>query len=762
MSKRLPVLAWSMTLALALGVAPEVNAAEGQLEQGVEAFQRGAFEEAAARWADAAQSYGEQGQVAGQISALIHLARAQSELGQYRRAAASLDTALKLADTSGDRQRAASISAALGNVYIGLGPPETAESYLRGALVVARELPDPGLAAVTLNDLGNFLATQKKYPEAVAAYRESIALAADPRQRLLRARTRINGAFALREEERAPEALAMLDEALDDLRALPQSHEVAFALVSVGLGYRDLRSSLPGERERLMLQAGIVFTYAARSAEAIGDRRTTSYAWGYLGGLYEEEQRYSEALDLTRRAILAAQQVNAPESLYRWEWQAGRLLRKVGQLDQATGAYRRAVYTLQGIRPELSVGEGPSRDSFRDSIGPVYFELVDLLLQQARTAGRREEIASYLIEAREMVELFKVAELRDYFRDDCVDTALSRVTKLDVVSQTAVVIYPILLPDRTELLVSLPNGLKSVVVPIGLETLTAEVREFRRKLEKRTTREYLPHAQRLYTWLISPLEADLAQARVDTLVFVPDGPLRTIPMAALHDGKQFLIAKYAIAITPGLDLSDPRPIRREQAKVLAVGVTEAVQGFPALPNVAAELDALRTFFNTTTLVDKQFVASNLEKELKKEQFTILHVASHGQFGGNPSDTFLLTFDDKLTMDRLDQFIGLFKYREKPLELLTLSACETAAGDDRAALGLAGVAVRSGARSAVATLWQVHDVAAAELVTQFYRELRDQSVSRAVALQRAQLKLLSNPSYAHPGYWSAFLMINSWL
>ncbi len=765
MSKRLPVRAWLMMLAFALAAAG-ANAvepsAEGQFEQGLAAFERGDLQQAAVLWADAAQRFEKQGQVGGRISALTHLAYAQSGFGQYRQAAATLGTALDLAQAAGDQRRAASIGAALGNVYIALGPPETAEAYLRGALAVAREVPDPALAAVALNDLGNLLTTQKKYAEAVAAYRESIALATDPRQRLLRARTRINAANALREEGRADEALTTLDEALDDLRTLPPSYEVAFALVSVGLAYRDLRSPFPAERDRLTLQAGTVLSFAARSADAIGDRRTASYAWGYLGGLYEDEQRQSEALDLTRRAIFAAQQVNAPESLYRWQWQAGRLLRKLGQIDQATDAYRRAVYTLQSIRPELSVGYGPSQASFRDSIGPVYFELVDLLLQQARSRGRREEIAPYLVEARHTVELFKVAELRDYFRDDCVDTALSKVTQLDVVSRTAVVVYPILLPDRMELLVSLPSGLKSVVVPIGLDTITEEVRQFRRKLEKRTTREYLPHARRLYTWLIGPLEADLAQAQIDTLVFVPDGPLRTIPMAALHDGKQFLVAKYAIAITPGLDLSDPRPIRREQAKVLAVGVAEPVQGFPALPSVSAELDALRRLFNSTTLVDQQFVASNLEKELKEEQFTILHVASHGQFGDNSSETFVLTFDDKLTMERLGQFVGLFKYRDKPLELLTLSACETAAGDDRAALGLAGVAVRAGARSAMATLWQVHDVVAAELVTRFYSELRDQSVSRAVALQRAQLEILSNPRYGHPGYWSAFLMINSWL
>ena len=765
MSARLSPRVWWMALALAL-VAGGAKAAEApaasQFKEGLAAFERGAFQQAAVLWTGAAQAYEKQGEVAGRISALTHLAHAQSALGQYHQAATNLGTALELAQAAGDRRRAASIGAALGTVFIALGPPETAETYLRRALGVARELPDPALAATALNDLGNLLATQKKYADAVAAYRESIALATDPKQQDLRARARINAAVALREDGRPREALAALDEALSELRNLAPSQEIAFALVSAGLGYRDLRVSLPEERERLSRQAGAVLDYAGRSAGAIDDRRTASYALGYLGGLYEEDQRYADALELTHRAIFAAQQVDAPESLYRWQWQAGRLLRKLGQTEQAIDAYRRAVYTLQGIRPELSVGYGVAGGSFRDSIGPVYFELVDLLLQRTRSAESREQIAAHLVEARQTVEQFKVAELRDYFRDDCVDTALSKVTRLDVVSRSAVIVYPILLADRTELLVSLPSGLKSVVVPVGADALTAEVRQFRRKLEKRTTREYLPHARKLYTWLLAPLEADLARARIDTLVFVPDGPLRTIPMAALHDGKQFLVEKYALAITPGLDLTDPRPIQRERAKVLAVGVTESVQGYPALPSVAAELDALRTLFGGTTLVDREFVVANLEKKLREEQFTILHVASHGEFGGTPAETFVVAFDDKLTMDRLDSFIGLFKYRDDPLELLTLSACDTAAGDDRAALGLAGAAVRAGARSAVATFWQVHDEVAAELVTQFYRELQDPAVSRAVALQRAQLKILGNPRFVHPGYWSPFLMINSWL
>jgi CHAT domain-containing protein len=197
-------------------------------------------------------------------------------------------------------------------------------------------------------------------------------------------------------------------------------------------------------------------------------------------------------------------------------------------------------------------------------------------------------------------------------------------------------------------------------------------------------------------------------------------------------------------------------------KVLAVGVTEAVQGFPALPNVAAELKELQTLLKSQNLVDREFLAANLETKLKEEQFSIVHVASHGEFGNDVENTFLLTFDDKLSLDRVNQMVGVFRFRDDPLELLTLSACDTAAGDDRAALGLAGMAIKAGARSALATLWNINDEATVGLVLDFYRELKNPAISRVVALQRAQLKLIENPRYEHPGYWSAFLMINNWL
>jgi CHAT domain-containing protein len=178
--------------------------------------------------------------------------------------------------------------------------------------------------------------------------------------------------------------------------------------------------------------------------------------------------------------------------------------------------------------------------------------------------------------------------------------------------------------------------------------------------------------------------------------------------------------------------------------------------------VAEELEAIQRLYPGTLLLNKDFLVPRVEKELKEGLFTILHVASHGQFETDVRKSFLLTFDDKLTMEKLSQYIGLLRFREEPLELLTLSACQTAAGDDRAALGLAGVSIKAGARSALATLWFINDQASSALVSEFYRQLQDSSVSKAVALQRAQLKMLEEPAFDHPAYWAPFLLLNNWL
>jgi CHAT domain-containing protein len=465
---------------------------------------------------------------------------------------------------------------------------------------------------------------------------------------------------------------------------------------------------------------------------------------------------------LTRLATFAAQGSSAAEALYQWHWQTGRVLARQGKLDEAIASYRMAIRDLQSIREEMASCYASPGSSYQKTAAVVSSELVDLLLQRASRLQPGETIEPFLVEARDALEILKIYELREYFRDDCLDAARIVEKKLDVVSERAVIIYPVLLPDRVELLVSFAGKLKRYILPVGVEELGKEARELRKALMKRTTWEFLPHAQKLYDWLIRPLENDLKTVTVDTLVFVPDGPLRSIPMAALHDGSQFLISRYPIAITPSLILTDPQPLHREGTRLLALGITQPVQGFGGLPYVADELKAIRELYGGDMLLNDQFRLASVEETLKKEPYSIVHIASHGQFGGDVDDTFLVAFDEKFTMGRFGQYVGLYKFREEPLDLLTLSACETAAGDDRAALGLAGVAVRAGARSALATLWHVNDPASYELVVEFYRQLRDPAISRAAALQAAQLKLIDDQRYDHPGYWAPFLLINNWL
>ena len=766
MKRTLSFLCFGMLLLpLSMGAAePPISnqTPEQQMAEGLGSFQRGDFEQAAISWTAAARQYEQAGKSREQEDALVRLAQAYQAMGHYTEAFQSLKSAIALAEREREPGRMALVLGSAGSLYLAAGQPDNAERYLGEALRLANEVGNATLSAAVSNDLGNLQTSQKKYANALASYKQSVSLAKATQNRELAARALINAAAASSESGRYPEAKEWLDQAVEQIQDTEASHDKAYGLITIGLGYHNLRPYLPAGKDALLVKAAKLFNDAANLSESNGDPLASSYAWGYLGNAYENEQRYEEALDLTRRAIFAGQQAVAPESLYRWHWQTGRLLKALGKPREAVPAYQRAVYALQSIRPEMATTFSSSQSSFRESSGGVYFELADLLLQQAAAEQEREKSEPYLIAAREAVESFKVAELRDYFRDDCVDAARSRTTSLEIVSPSAAVIYPIILPDRLELLVSLPGGLRRISVGVTADTLTREVRAFRKKLEKRTTTEYLPHAQQLYDWLIRPLHPLLGSQPIDTLVFVPDGSLRTIPMAALHDGKQFVIAKYAVATTPGLTLTDPRPITRLTTKALSAGLTEAVQNFPPLPNVSEELQTVQRLYPGTVLLNEDFSVARVEKELREGQFAIVHIASHGQFESDVRKSFLLAFDDKLTMDRLDQVVGLFRFRETPLALLVLSACQTAAGDDRAALGLAGVAIKAGASSALATLWFINDQASSELVMEFYRQLQSGSITKAAALQRAQLKLLEDPVYQHPAYWSPFLLLNNWL
>lgn len=732
------------------------------MKAGGQAFEQGAFSDALSHWKQAAELYKAAGNIPGRVEALVLSSQASLGLGQSKQALQSLELALGLAQKSGDPLVEAPILGHLGRAYLTMRQLPEALEFLQQASSFAHKQNSSALLATTLNDLGILLVLQQQDQKALDTFQESVTHAQNAGLSLLAATARTNAARTLLRLNQPIESRLALDAALNQVKDLtPPSRNTSLGLIGIALAYQRLLSHLPQEHDALVLRTAGVLQEAASIAEQQRDKRTLSYAIGYLGRLYETEFRMDEAMQLTRRALFMAQSVDTPEALYRWQWQLGRQLAATGQLNQAIASYRQATLTLQPIRIEVAQASSDGPFAGEETVKPLFFELADLLLQRASLTDQVQAVESDLLAARDAIESYKSAELRDYFKDDCVDAVRSRLTTFDRLSPDTAVIYPIMFNSRLELLMSLPTGLKRIAVPVPADQLTREIRTFRRLVEKRTTREYLPHAQQLYNWLIRPLESEISLT-ITTLVFVPDSALRTIPLAALHDGSTFLINKFALAMTPGLTLTDPRPLNRDKLRFLTAGLTKSVQGFPPLPYVVDEVRSIQQFYKSDELMNNAFQTSRLERELREGRYGGLHIATHGQFSTDVNDSFLLTFDGKLTMQTLDHLIGLFRFRQEPLELLTLSACQTGIGDDRAALGLAGVALKAGARSALATLWFINDEASATLITEFYRQLRNPSVSKAVALQRAQVKLLNDRIYGHPAYWSPFLLMNNWL
>ncbi|MCL4798695.1 MAG: CHAT domain-containing protein [Burkholderiales bacterium] len=756
------------SLALQLGAAGAAHAAEEAdgraVGPGAPVVSRSAtdpWEAAARRATDAVEAERKRAEPLALAQALARRAEVRQSLGHRSDALADLREAVALLEgRDAPAGLRAALTGALGQAYFLAGDSERAEPVLAQALELARRAQAPRIEAAVQNDRGLALAADGRTTPALEAFAAAARLARAADDGLLAAQAQVNAARVLQRAGRHADSAASARAAIAVLGTLPDSRESAFQLAGAGELLR--RAAGGGPAEALRGEAEASLAAAERMAERLGDARAAAYALGYRAELALDRGRRADAESLNARATFAAQASGAPEAIFLWQWQSARIADRAGRADDALAAYRRALAALAAVKADYAAELWASRESFRAEVGPAFLGFTDLLLRQAAATGDPARVRSGLEEARAVLERFKTVELEDYFRDDCVARYLARARPVEHTAARTAVIYPVPLADRLELLVSIGSEMRLFTVPVGEPALRAEALALRRLLEKRTTYQYLPHARRLYDWVIRPMEKVLADAGVDTLVFVPDQPLRSIPLGALHDGTDFVIARYALATAPSLTLVEPRPLALRSARVLASGLTEPVQGYPALPFVGIELDELGAFAAGHVLRDRTFTAENLERELRDKTFAVVHLASHARFDADSRRSFLLTYDGRMTIDRLEASMKANRFRDEPIELLFLSACQTAAGDERAALGLAGVAVKAGARSALATLWHINDQASSMLVAEFYRQLGEPGVTKAEALRRAQRKLLADLRYRHPGYWSPFLVIGNWL
>jgi len=744
------------------------------------------------------------------INALVQRGEAYRILGRNKEAISDLENALELLDKDQPSEKLAIVQISLGQAYLQDQRFYLAHETLSDGEQSAQSLNRQELLAAVNNLLGNFHNMNNKPELAKEKYQIGLEKAKQIDDKSLTSTLLIN---LSRVEDEPKQRKSYLYQAAALIKEIEHSAEQN--ALAIALGYQAIENQL----------YKLAYTYlneAANSSKLLNQPRLSSEANGYLGKLYEGKQRYEDALIFTEKAIQDAQRIASYDLLLQWEWQQGKLQKLTGNPNAAISSYRRAVNHIQAIRNDIPVQYHDGKSSFRATLAPIYLGLVELLIEYAE---KQEELQQQelLTEALNIVERLKTAEMQDYFKDACaVDQA--PLDDLNAVAPGSAVIYPVIFSDRIELLVQIGKKKFHKRVDSPLKTvrrlafrINAGLRPESGGFFRRYSKNF---SYQLYQQLIQPWEQELKAQKIHTLVYAPDGFLRQLPLGALWTGDHYLIEDYAVVNVPGLTLMDMKSSRRGNISALVAGVSrpgdvvdelpeemqeilattassdkvrsisrgirlralpgkgqsnqdlilerpllddtkDKIQTALELPGVVDELQSISSIMDTQNLLDDKFLLGNFEKEISKS-YGIVHIASHGLFSGTPEKSFLVAYDRVLNMSKLEELFKSEAFSDSPVEILTLSACQTAEGDDRSPLGLSGVALKSGARSALGSLWPVADVVAKQLLPDFYNNLNAHNMTKAKALQAAKIKLLKQNEYSHPGLWASFILIGNWL
>ncbi|NJM71324.1 MAG: CHAT domain-containing protein [Scytonema sp. RU_4_4] len=580
--------------------------------------------------------------------------------------------------------------------------------------------------------------------------------------------------------------LQQINNLRQQIEQLPRTHTALYTKLNFAQTLIRFNKNLQGTEQTI--EAFLNTTI--KQAQEQRDLRAESYALGYLGKLYEDTQQWELAKTKTQRALLLAESIPSPEILYQWQWQLGRIYKpdsrnqeqakaksiqdNLKNLEDARKAYAGAFETLQALRRELATGNTDAQLSFLEDIEDIYRQYVDLLLWEQKP----EQV--YVSQAREVIASLQAVELENFLRQACPENNLKEIDKvLEKDAKTTAFIYPIVLDNRIEVILKLPEvkdlkRFNKFVDRNDVETLVAQLQL---DLEEEYTFEAVRNeAKQLYEWLVKDVDQYLEKEHknINTLVFALDTNLRNIPLSALVydanlESTKYLVDKYAIALAPRLEIPDPQLIQGRKLKVLAAGLTkptsEYQSQFSKLNYTIQELDELKKIsgLSVTSLPENDFNTKKFQGEINTSTFQILHLATHGEFSSSPEKTFILAYDKPIKVNEIGNvFRTQAQNQPEPIELLVLSACETAAGDKRATLGISGVGVQAGARSAIASLWTLDDKVSVEFTKNLYEQLLKPGLTKAEALRNAQLELRKSPGREHPRYWAPYILLGNWL
>lgn len=740
--------------------------------QGIWQLNRGQAEASITTLEDAERSYTLANDDRGIFVSKINQAQAWQTLGFFRRATAILDELTqKLQSQPASVIKLHSLNS-LGDLFRQQGNLISSQRTLKQSLTIAKKLGLDSETSKVLFNLGNTnLSLANRANDTGAAelaqtyqnmalndYQQAAELETLPLHKI---QAELNQLGILIDNNRLAEAQALVETITQQLEILPPSRRAVYAQINFA---RSLMRMPPRTEQKPKITK--IINRAIAQAKRLKDTRAESLSQGTLGRFYEVMGQVDLAKQYSNSALAIAQGTNATDLSYQWEWQLGRLLTQEEKNQAAIVAYTEAVNNLQLLRRDLIAIDRDVQFSFRKQVEPVYRQLVDLLLRSDNQQNLRQ--------ARQVIESLQLAQLENFFRSACLNAEPEQLDRIVESDPTTAVFYPIILPNRLEVIVKLPgrNQLRhyqSHRPQTEVRKTTTQLQQYLKEPDRTSDVKNL--SQELYSWLIEPVAADLAANKVKTLIFVLDDDLRNIPMGVLYNAQQqqYLLEKYAIAVAPGLQLLDSKPLAGKRLNALIGGLEAGREiggkEFSRLDNVSLELEQIQSqIAKGEQLLDKTFTQENLRDRLDNEEFSVIHLATHGQFSSQLEETFILTWDRLLKIGDLNDLLQLNNPQLNSIELLVLSACQTALGDERAALGLAGIAVRAGARSTLATLWSVDDLSTAKLMGEFYRQLAENQVSKAEALRLAQLQLWQEESqdWQRPYFWAAYTLVGNWL
>jgi CHAT domain-containing protein/Flp pilus assembly protein TadD len=755
----------------------------------------------------------------GEGAALGSLGLAYDSLGKYDKAIEYLQQSLAIAREIKNRGGEGAALGSLGYAYNSLGKYDKAIEYLQQSLVIAQEIKNRGGEGAALGSLGLAYDSLGKYDKAIEYLQQSLAIAREIKNRGGEGTALGSLGIAYKSLGKYDKAIEFHLQSLAIMREIKSRGGEGTALGNLGNAYLSL-----GKYDKAIDYLQQVLEIARE----IKSRGGEGAALVNLGNAYQFLGKYDKVIEYLQQSLAIAREIKNRYGERISLYNLGFAFNNLKQPELAILFYKQSVNVQEAIRKDIKKLDKDLQQSYLASVENTYRNLADLLLQQNR-----------IIEALQVLDLLKVQELEDYLKnikgsdrsaqgvrllvpEQAISDKLltinpdnskdinnqlanqiqqlpkSEINKvpdyLNQIPQGTVLLYPFILGDRLEIILFAPNNLPiRRTVKISKEQLETLISGFISGLRDPSSEDFREPSIQLYNLLIKPIEAELVQFNAKTILYAPDGQLRYIPIAALYDGKQWLVEKYQISNIIAYTLSDFSPQPKNTPNILAGAFGKGNHKFgekplAPLPATITEVQAIaNSFQNAVTLIEDQFSRQAIESKFKNHN--ILHLATHAEFNtGAPDQSFIIFGNgDKIRLNEITEWLI------PNIDLIVLSACQTGVGklgDGVEILGFGYQVQKAGAKQAIASLWLVDDAGTQTLMQAFYKELQKGDVPAAEALRKAQIALIKSDQsnnqrgtdssgrtgikivgtvpntykghLSHPYYWSAFFAIGNGL